>query len=146
MLAHRAAGSRRYLWHLPHFVADERHGAVVAARFVVENHEDADEVVILTVFPLESRPGADGGGRREHDEEIQKCTRGALQAIEEGGIHGRIIVGYGKPAEEILRAADEERADVIAVGRRGAGLSKAVLGSTSDAVLKKSKRPVVVID
>jgi len=116
------------------------------ARYLADHHEKSDEVVVLTVFPVEARPGPDGGGREEHEREIERCTRGTLDILKGAGLNARLLVGYGKPAEEILRASEEEKADVIAVGRRGAGLTKALLGSTSDYVVKHAKRPVIVVD
>jgi nucleotide-binding universal stress UspA family protein len=35
---------------------------------------------------------------------------------------------------------------VIIVGRRGAGLTKALLGSVSDHVVRRAKQPVVVVE
>jgi len=35
---------------------------------------------------------------------------------------------------------------MIIVGRRGAGLSRALLGSVSDHVVKHAMRPVLIVD
>jgi nucleotide-binding universal stress UspA family protein len=61
-------------------------------------------------------------------------------------MQSRVIVAYGVPGEEILRAAEEEKADTILVGRRGAGLTKALIGSVSDYVVKNAKQPVALVD
>ena len=52
-----------------------------------------------------------------------------------------------RPAEVILRVAEEENADMIVLGSRGMGaLKRAVLGSVSDSVLRNSTRiPVTVV-
>jgi nucleotide-binding universal stress UspA family protein len=52
----------------------------------------------------------------------------------------------GPPAEILLSAADEARADWIVVGTRGLrGVSKTLLGSVSTAILDRSRRPVTVV-
>src|SRR5689334_16152394 len=55
------------------------------------------------------------------------------------------LVRRGDPAEEILAAAREQRADVICLGARGRGrVAGALFGSLSSAVLCRSPVPVVV--
>jgi nucleotide-binding universal stress UspA family protein len=55
------------------------------------------------------------------------------------------LVRRGDPAEEILAAAREQRADVICLGAWGRGrVAGALLGSVSSAVLRGSPVPVVV--
>ena len=118
-----------------------------AARHVAEEYRDADEVVLVSVFPREARPHKDDAAAlREHEQRVEECTSGSMNAIRSAKINARMIVGFGMPGEEIVRAAEEEQADIIVVGKRGAGLTKAVLGSVYDYVLKHSNRPVVVVD
>jgi acetoin utilization protein AcuB len=58
----------------------------------------------------------------------------------------KILVPVGHPPEEILNAADEEGCDVIVIGTHGKGfLAHAFLGSVSNAVLHRSRKPVVTI-
>jgi nucleotide-binding universal stress UspA family protein len=52
----------------------------------------------------------------------------------------------GPPALVLMRAADDENADLIVVGTRGAGgLTELVLGSTSLQLLEHAGRPVLVV-
>jgi nucleotide-binding universal stress UspA family protein len=53
-------------------------------------------------------------------------------------------VAVGRPADALLDLADRESADLLVVGHRGRGLSRAVLGSVSDEVVRRSPRPVLV--
>jgi len=118
-----------------------------AARYATSEYPDAHEIVLVTVFPRETRPHKDdGAGLREHEERIEACTSGSMGILSSAKLNARMIVGYGTPGEEIVRAAEEEEADAIVVGKRGAGLTKALLGSVSDYVLKHAKQPVVVVD
>jgi nucleotide-binding universal stress UspA family protein len=52
----------------------------------------------------------------------------------------------GDPAEEILRLADENGADLIVVGARGLGtVKRLLLGSVSERVLRDARCPVLVV-
>ena len=58
----------------------------------------------------------------------------------------KILVQVGYPAEEILKAADEEGCDVIVLGSQGKGfLQQVFLGSVSRWVLERSRKPVFII-
>lgn len=52
----------------------------------------------------------------------------------------------GKPADEIVSAAREWNADLIVIGSHGrSGVSRLVLGSTAESVLRHAPCPVVVV-
>jgi len=52
----------------------------------------------------------------------------------------------GKPADEILSAAREWEADVIVIGTHGrSGVSRLVLGSTAEAVVRHATCPILVV-
>ena len=52
----------------------------------------------------------------------------------------------GKPADQILSAAREWDADVIVIGTHGrSGVSRLVLGSTAESVVRHASCPVLVI-
>ncbi len=58
----------------------------------------------------------------------------------------RCVVIDGDPVTALLRAAREEAADLVVVGRRGAGGHPGlVLGSTSQQVVSHADRPVAVV-
>ena len=57
-----------------------------------------------------------------------------------------IVVKEGNPVEEILRQADEKGCDLIVMGTHGTGsLIDAMMGSTARRVLRRSKKPVLVV-
>jgi nucleotide-binding universal stress UspA family protein len=57
-----------------------------------------------------------------------------------------ILVKIGNPVDWILKEMEENGYDVVVMGSRGRGLfSGAVLGSTSKRVLRRCKKPVLVI-
>lgn len=60
------------------------------------------------------------------------------------GVEIRVVEGY--PPEEILRAAEETGADLIAMGTHGrSGLKRLVLGSTAERVLPAAPCPVLTV-
>jgi len=62
------------------------------------------------------------------------------------GLKNWIFSQSGIPAEEIIKAADEWKADLIIIGTHGrTGLKRLFMGSVAEDVLRHSKIPVVVI-
>ena len=58
----------------------------------------------------------------------------------------KILVPRGYPPEEILNAANKESCDVIVLGTHGKGfLAHTFLGSVSNAVLHRTRKPVFII-
>lgn len=57
-----------------------------------------------------------------------------------------ILVETGHPVERILHHSDHTQCDLVVMGSRGHGLLKdVVMGSTSQRVLRRSPKPVLVI-
>ena len=67
-------------------------------------------------------------------------------SIFEGGVAPRLIVRIGKPADEILDLAEEEKVDAIFIATHGrTGLSKVIFGSVAQRVVRRSTCPVLTI-
>ena len=57
-----------------------------------------------------------------------------------------IIVKIGNPVEEILQEVDASGSDIVVMGTRGHGIiADAMMGSTSRRVLRRCKKPVLVV-
>jgi nucleotide-binding universal stress UspA family protein len=57
-----------------------------------------------------------------------------------------IVVVWGNPVEQILAQADEKNCDLIVMGTHGRGsLADAMIGSTARRVVRRSKKPVLVV-
>jgi nucleotide-binding universal stress UspA family protein len=70
----------------------------------------------------------------------------ALEQLESREIKRDIRIETGLPHEEILRVTGEEKADLIALGKRGLGLKdRILLGSNTNKVLRKAKASVLVV-
>ena len=63
------------------------------------------------------------------------------------GIQSRVeVVEHQHPAAAICQAAERSGAELICIGSRGrSGLKKKLLGSVTESVMRRSKRPVLVI-
>ena len=123
-----------------------------AVQFGVElAAEHAAELIFVHVVPVLDVVPATGfgiGGAFPH--EVTKVDRSLLDdaaavAMEHGVVSTTALV-RGDTVEEILGYADLHDVDVIVVGSRGQGaVAATLLGSVSRAVLRESRRPVVVV-
>jgi nucleotide-binding universal stress UspA family protein len=56
------------------------------------------------------------------------------------------VVGRGRPATEIVEIAEEVKAELIVISRHAkSGLRQALMGSTTEAVVRSAPCPVVVL-
>lgn len=57
-----------------------------------------------------------------------------------------VIVEKGNPVEKILKQAEDKNCDLIVMGTHGQGtLADVMIGSTARRVLRRSKKPVLVV-
>lgn len=62
------------------------------------------------------------------------------------GLSSRALLRHGIPFVETLKAAEEQAASLIVMGVRGrSAVAEAVAGSTSENVVRRSQRPVLVV-
>ncbi len=62
------------------------------------------------------------------------------------GLPARGLVLTGYPAEEILRAAQEQHADMIVMGTHGrTGIDRIIFGSVAEKVVKSAECPVLTV-
>jgi nucleotide-binding universal stress UspA family protein len=70
----------------------------------------------------------------------------ARARAQERGMQARLVRVAGEPAKAIAAYAEELDADVVVLGSRGLGPVTGVLaGSVSHALLKRLKRPVLIV-
>ena len=100
-------------------------------------------VVDTEVLPL------DPHSRSLYDE-LETAGRVSAEAIcdraSEVGVHAVSTVRRGAPSEEILDYADANGVDLIVMGTHGrTGLRRALLGSTTERVVRLSDVPVLTV-
>uniref|UniRef100_A0A0B7BR48 UspA domain-containing protein n=1 Tax=Arion vulgaris TaxID=1028688 RepID=A0A0B7BR48_9EUPU len=83
---------------------------------------------------------------REEQERIKADLEVFAQKLKDHGLGGKVkSVMASKPGEGIIKAAEEEHADLIVVGSRGKGtLRRTFVGSVSDYIVHHSHVPVFV--
>jgi nucleotide-binding universal stress UspA family protein len=95
----------------------------------------------VTILCVASGNSAAGDGAEE-----ARLAREAAEAMREAGIEAHAVIGEGQPAKAIVREADRIDADMVVVGSHGFGaVFRMILGSVSSAVLKKCRRPVMIV-
>lgn len=83
---------------------------------------------------------------KEAVEKFKKKIEEAQCAGECKNVSLRTMIREGKPADIILKIAEEEGVDQIVIGKSGKhGIEQFLLGSTADRVVRKSKVPVNVV-
>jgi nucleotide-binding universal stress UspA family protein len=133
-------------------IASTKGGAIVVAcdgsdvsgrlaQHVLAGTSRDQDIVLLAVLPFDAQQ-APGG---EAEKNAQRMTVGVSDALERDGRSPRVVVRYGQPGEAIVRFADEETASLIVIGRRGSGLTRALLGSVSGHVVQHAKAPVALV-
>ena len=115
------------------------------AEHIVRELSGSADVVLACVLPHEAEPTGSEQARRDCEARVAQMAQATLDVLKSGGVAARTAVVFGQPGEEIVRFAETCSADLIVVGRRGAGLTKALLGSVSESAVKHARRPVVVV-
>jgi nucleotide-binding universal stress UspA family protein len=110
------------------------------------------EIVLLRVLPAFPLPQADWavGGVEEVLErdraEAEQELRGIADDLARAGLRSRILLGQTPVVDAILEAIDAEQAELVAMATRArGGLERAVLGSTTDAVIHRAPVPVLTL-
>ena len=132
------------------FSAPARRAADRAARLA---HETGAALTLMHVLPggalqeLQQWLGTTHAIEQQLHEDAKRQL-GAMVAELQASRHVTIRPVYltGAPLDEIGREADESDASLLVLGARGAGfLRRLVLGSTSERLLRRSSRPVLVV-
>lgn len=112
--------------------------------------KDVGEITVLSVIPYAHPAWPVGAVIPEpwQKEVLMGATRFAeeiaskLTAI---GYRAKGTTMQGSPPSEILKAAGTEHADLIIMGSQHRGLGRAMMGSTSHAVLHRTACPVFIV-
>ena len=113
------------------YISEERWEEIKA-----QNFEEARDAII--------------GKRQDHlaiKDALQQFSENVKDSREgEGFVTDDIIVVRGNPVEEILKYSEEKNCDLIVMGTHGHGtLADAMMGSTARRVLRRSRKPVLVV-
>ena len=86
----------------------------------------------------------------ENDEVMARCKRELGRVVREAGISPKLVektlVRFGRSFHEIAGAARTLKVDLIIIATHGyTGLKRALLGSTTEAVVRHAPCPVLVV-
>lgn len=112
-------------------------------------------LTVLRVMQPPFRPGlayedlpiqVDTDAVAEREEAVSDYVEGVAERLRGEGLEARGRVVHGAAvADEIVRTADEESSDLVAMATHGrGGLKRLVLGSVADKVLRGGGRPVLL--
>lgn len=109
-----------------------------------------DTGATLIVVHVEEPPIAYGGGELYYGlpEPDHPALATMLQAVvptdSQVSCEHRLVMG--DPATEIVKVADDEQADMIVIGTHGrTGLSRLLMGSVAEQVVRRAKCPVLTV-
>jgi nucleotide-binding universal stress UspA family protein len=114
----------------------------------------AAEVILLQVvepLPPVISPGVAVAVVPAADENELKAAAEAYLAGIEGrlrssGVHARTLVAFGNVVDQIIAAADDEQADLIAIASHGrGGLARLFYGSVASALLHHANLPLLMV-
>jgi nucleotide-binding universal stress UspA family protein len=108
------------------------------------------EVTLLTVIPPEGFPESEEFARVQHlpgpDALVRAYLEEKVAELQQIGVKASIAIRDGFSFEEILKYAEEQHVDLIAMSTHGrTGLTRVLLGSTADRVARTAKAPVMLV-
>jgi len=84
--------------------------------------------------------------QRQVKKDAEKKLEGIKEEIENVGLRPSVRVLAGIPFSEIIKTAEDEDVSLIVLGSHGrSNVKEMLLGSVSEKVVRKSKRPVLVV-
>jgi nucleotide-binding universal stress UspA family protein len=101
-------------------------------------------IVLHVMAPTEVIPFPQGSLAYPHGDLNQ--ARAMLDRIDDPSIRIRHLLVEGNPTDEILKAVESEKVDLVVMGTHGwTGLNRFLLGSVAEHVLRKASCPVLTV-
>ncbi|SDQ57336.1 universal stress protein [Natronobacterium texcoconense] len=131
---------------------DDSEPARKAIAHATKSYPDADLSLVHVINPSTAMYG--DGAVYAYDSLIDARREAADKLFEEAreiaAEHGHDDIDtetiVGRPAHEIVTAAEEENADLVVIGSHGrSGASRVLLGSVAETVVRRAPVPVTVV-
>jgi nucleotide-binding universal stress UspA family protein len=95
-------------------------------------------VSVLHVLPMVMYPGLKEASKKLLEQSVQKLIK--------AGFTAEPLCYLGNPAQEIMKVASQQRADLIVMGAQGLGaIARFLIGSVSTRVVQHAKGSVLVV-
>jgi nucleotide-binding universal stress UspA family protein len=79
-------------------------------------------------------------------QEAQRSMNKLMQRLERLGVKAKSFLLRGSPADQIVKAAKNRKADMVVIGTHGrTGLSKLFMGSVASRVISTAPSPVLTV-
>ena len=96
------------------------------------------QICVLHVMPVVMYPGLEAASKTLLEQNVQKLTK--------AGFTAEPLCYLGNPAEEIMKAASQQQADLIVMGAKGLGaIARFLIGSVSTRVVQHANCAVLVV-
>lgn len=93
------------------------------------------------VEPRDATPSEDTGAH----EILEAAATATLPGLQSVGVRPGAVVLHGPPAEALTRHAVDDGYEILCVGSRGRGASKALLGSAAAALVRSATVPILLV-
>jgi nucleotide-binding universal stress UspA family protein len=142
---------RRILHATDYSKASER-ALQEAVDFAKQNN--AELVVVHVIQPVVPYVAGEDIGAAELYVKLEESTKQDAQAsmnkltqrLERLGVKVKSLLLKGAPADQIVKAAKNRKADMIVIGTHGrTGLSKLFMGSVASRVISMAQQPVLTV-
>ncbi|WP_327052158.1 universal stress protein [Halomicrococcus gelatinilyticus] len=127
--------------------------ATKALEHALAEFPDADVTVLNVIDPIDvgysstvGMPGYSEEWYEESKENAERLFEDAQATADEHGVTLVTETELGRPSQVIVRYADENDVDQIIMGSHGrSGVSRILLGSVAETVVRRSPIPVTVV-
>ena len=120
-----------------------------ALEFAIEEFPNAEITALHVVDPVEAIYGAEYVSESVLEAQAERAEQLLEEMAELAATHDAEIdteLRNGNPSREIIAAAEEDEYDQIIVGSHGrTGLSRIVLGSVAENIVRRAPVPVTVV-
>lgn len=123
-----------------------------ALAHALETAPDADVTLLTVIDPstgFNASAGTPGAAEVWYDskkKQTKERLEEASEAVEERGMASKTVVETGRPAATIVEYAENNDIDQIIMGSHGRkGVSRLLLGSVAESVVRRSPVPVTVV-
>jgi nucleotide-binding universal stress UspA family protein len=83
---------------------------------------------------------------RDREQEASGSLEDVTEPLDTAGIEFRIETAVGKPEREVVAFAEEHDVDHIVIGSHGReGVSRVLLGSVAEKIVRRAPVPVTVV-
>jgi universal stress protein A len=118
--------------------------ALRLARRIAE--QDRATLYLLHVVPLQDPLVMSAPAITQRDEKYARTELQKVSNAELAGVDRQVLLRFGHPAEEIVAAATETKADLLVMATHGrTGVSHFILGSVAEKVVRESPCPVLTV-